>query len=1189
MQREDARVRAAPSTIGRLNGLAARRAFLLAYLIPSIVSLIAVQTWFDPGTVIGSGDLPPPISPEANYTAHWSHLTAGEGAPTYDVVNLPYAAWLDAWTWLGASEELAQRLWLSALFAGSAAAVVFLAFGFTTSAIAAGTAGLLASFNVYRLVIGPDAVPMAAILVAALLGGIVVRVAFRPERRPSVLLFAVASLGLGYVMANPPHVALVALWVAACTVVVLAARPDAVRRTLGYLARAVPLALLFNAWWIVAAWLTLTAPGFADRFAAANVDDWAWTHERANLTNALTLNTFWSWDHAEYFPYAAGLGNPPFDLFKYALPILAVVGVVLAWRDNRRIAIGLAVVALVAAWLTTGFNAPLPGVNRWLYDEFPGYWLFREPSKILLLVLLPVAILAGLGVQRLLEGTGRASRIGLALVAAALVYVHPLFTGEVVADDRPLLPSAHVRVPDAWSEAAATLNAQSGAGKVFVLPRSDFYQVPTTWGYYGVPFTRSIIRRPVLEAQPGSYFRPVSTVSSLEESVEQDLVAGRTAEARKALAALGVRFILLRRDVDAAFPDREITRPNTLARRLKRTPGVRLVRSFGMLDLYRLRGSIGEVFPATPVLFAGAEETIARAVVASPGTPGFVSGQDDQRSLLESGVRPRRLVRFEEDRIRRLAVRRQGGTVRVRLVDPFRLTIGKQRLRGFTAERISVRVPRTTPVLVTAGPSVLPLRRIPRRWQDLGVHGLRPDEAVSVWRRADKAIIGGSAAGSVQDCSAGEAGDPEETGIRAKVFRLNGREALRLAARSHSACVSVPLVSERSQDVYRVRFRYRQRSGNLARVCLWQTGLKRCAPAPLTRATRSWRTFDASVRPHSRATGLSLVVYADGLGEPPATVTEYAAIRLERYRRAAVMPRRTARVATLRGKPSAARTLAYTPPSLPPAIDLASTGPVGDCHRFDERSSAQLGLAAEVKPVAGARVLELRARAHAACVNFTISSEEPPARTYRIQFEYRRVSGSRPRACLWQEGPDLCAAMARLENDSEWRVFDDTVELADAVDGLHLFFYADGGDEQPTVVQYRKVRVGPLASVALLGVPRERPLPRVVAHRDAPWKLTVRVRNARGPFLLATSDAFASGWKASVDGVDDSGLRHVEVNGYANGWLVPFRGSYEMTLEYGPERYARAARWLSVIALIGALGWVGLRRLRAFDVRWHTR
>jgi len=211
------------------------------------------------------------------------------------------------------------------------------------------------------------------------------------------------------------------------------------------------------------------------------------------------------------------------------------------------------------------------------------------------------------------------------------------------------------------------------------------------------------------------------------------------------------------------------------------------------------------------------------------------------------------------------------------------------------------------------------------------------------------------------------------------------------------------------------------------------------------------------------------------------------------------------------------------------------------------------------------------------------------ARAYRVRFEYRSLSGQTPRVCLWQQGPNRCATLPPLRLTETWQTVDETVAVEPEVQGLRLFLYADGEGDGSTVVEYRGLHVGPVGSVALVGIPKRRPLPRIVATRTDPWKFKVRVENAQSPFLLATGEAFAPGWKATAEGHPDSELRHVEVNGYANGWLVPFKGSYEMTLEYGPERYAQAARVLSIVGLLFILAWVGLRRLRAFDVNRHSR
>jgi arabinofuranan 3-O-arabinosyltransferase len=1160
----------------------ARLATVLAYLVPTFLSLLAVQTWFVRGTVIATGDLAPPVRAGGGYTSHWNHFTAGEGAPGYDIVALPYAAWLDAWTWLS-GEEVGQRLWLSLLFAGSAAAVVFLAFGFTTSPLGAGSAGLLASFSAYRLVTGPDPIPMAAIIVAAVLAGIVVRVALRPDRRPPVLAFALASLGLGYVMANPPQLALVVLWVAGCLTIVLVVRPSAAAQTFVYLAKAVPLALLFNAWWIVPTWLTLTAPAFDERFAAAGVEEWAWTHERASLANALALNTSWAWRYPEYYPYAERLDDLPLGLLKYALPVLALIGVLLV---RTRLAVGLALVALVAAWLATGLHGPAAAINRSLYDHLPGFWLFREPGKVLLLVLLSLALLGGLAVAQLRRRSWLAAAAGIVFVAAAVSYGRPLFTGDMIPDERPLLPSAHVRVPDGWRTAATAVDAAPEAGKVMILPRADFYQVPTKWGYYGASFSRWLIRRPVLESVPsGTYFQTEPRVAALEESVEADLLSGRRVDVRSTLTALGVRFLLLRRDVDLDFPGRRIASPNALAAGLARSPGIEQIGSFDVADLYRVRGASGnDAFAASPVLYSGPSDGLARALGAVQDRPAFITNPDDRRALAGAGVRPTRTVRFEQEMVRRLSVRQMGDVLRVRLTDPMRLTAEED-----SDSAVERQVAAGATIVVTAGDAVHTLRGMPSSGQDLGLVALREGQSLDVWRSVDVRNVSPVLAGPVGDCNAVDNRSRREVGIRSEIVDSSGVLTLRLSARAHSACVTFPLVRGPIRDLHTIRFRYRQVQGSPARACLWRSGADRCDRTAHLHPGRAWRTFEAVVRPDRRSTALTLYLYADAAGRGASTVTEYQDIRFERYRRAATVPHEPVEVSNpIRGAvPENAPFGASVIPTAP--IELAEHGPVGDCNRFDERTPDEAGLSARIVGRTKQPALQLGAREHSACVAYPIRTFDRALRSYRIRFEYNGVRGRPPRACLWQAGPDRCVEIAGLATDGDWHSVDRTVQLDSGVRALTLFLYADGAGPKGTVAEYRNVRVEPSRSVAILGLRPEVRLPRVVTKRDAPWKVRVRVVDARGPFVLTTSEAYASGWKATSDGRDSSDLRHIEVNGYANGWLVPWDGSYELTLEYGPERYALAARRLSLVVLILVLVWVAARALNRLALRRTDR
>jgi len=145
-----------------------------------------------------------------------------------------------------------------------------------------------------------------------------------------------------------------------------------------------------------------------------------------------------------------------------------------------------------------------------------------------------------------------------------------------------------------------------------------------------------------------------------------------------------------------------------------------------------------------------------------------------------------------------------------------------------------------------------------------------------------------------------------------------------------------------------------------------------------------------------------------------------------------------------------------------------------------------------------------------------------------------------------------------------------------------LFLYADGDSSKRTVTEYRQIRIDRARPVVALGVEPLGELPRVSYRRVAPYEFRVRVKGARRPFLLAVDETFAPGWHLETGGRDSTGLTHVRVNGYANGWRVPWKGNYQLTITYGPEQLARWAGRIDLVlvSFVAAVWLVRVARRR---------
>src|SRR5713101_3793313 len=100
---------------------------------------LAVQTWFQPGSSIASGDLPPPDGTAwlGRLSEPWTWSGSDLGGPSQLTLQLPWAAVLGLVHVLGGDPTLAQRVWYTALFVGAALGILGLLAALRMSPVAA--------------------------------------------------------------------------------------------------------------------------------------------------------------------------------------------------------------------------------------------------------------------------------------------------------------------------------------------------------------------------------------------------------------------------------------------------------------------------------------------------------------------------------------------------------------------------------------------------------------------------------------------------------------------------------------------------------------------------------------------------------------------------------------------------------------------------------------------------------------------------------------------------------------------------------------------------------------------------------------------------------------------------------------------------------------------------------------------
>jgi len=102
-----------------------------------------------------------------------------------------------------------------------------------------------------------------------------------------------------------------------------------------------------------------------------------------------------------------------------------------------------------------------------------------------------------------------------------------------------------------------------------------------------------------------------------------------------------------------------------------------------------------------------------------------------------------------------------------------------------------------------------------------------------------------------------------------------------------------------------------------------------------------------------------------------------------------------------------------------------------------------------------------------------------------------------------------------------------------------------------------------------------------------PTKYIVHIKNSNSPFFLVLSEAFHIDWTAYI--YEKEVESHFTANGYANAWFINKTGTYDVTLEFQPQRLFYMGLGISLVASIIATLYISEDRIRIIYRRYIKR
>jgi hypothetical protein len=403
------------------------------------------------------------------------------------------------------------------------------------------------------------------------------------------------------------------------------------------------LTVLLNVWWIMPLFkLMFHYKGYAVyQHVYWNPGGW--------LRDTFVLGGCWAWGDYYYPVLFKAYQNIFIRYALYVIPTVAFAALLFPGK-NRRIICFFAALSFIGIFLAKGRNGIFGMVYVCLFENFPGFWMFREPySKFGNLTVLGYSVLIGMSIGKLLQRVtngGSMQRAGI--VCASLIIIGaagwPIGTRYFVDQVAGGYRSVNVKVPEYWKSFASFINGQKGDFRLFEMPENMSAYTSLKWeqGFSGGVGEQCLFDKPTLT----SCYLTVPIIQYFYYMFREYSCG----VAHKMFRLLNVKYLYQRNDI--AWEYLRVLSPQKVTALLRETMKMSPAKTFGMIDVYRAADGNDDVYlkDAPDVVVGGFRTLPLLSYTHMLDRPSVAFwGQVPQRKIIDMCAYGKNIVLYEED------------------------------------------------------------------------------------------------------------------------------------------------------------------------------------------------------------------------------------------------------------------------------------------------------------------------------------------------------------------------------------------------------------------------------------------------------------------------------------------------------------------------------------------------------------